>query len=357
MRCPQCGNEISAGFNVCAVCGYIAENASSSMGQQGYGAAPQQNYGATPQQGYGAVSEPTYGAAPRQNYGAAPQQNYGAVPEQGYGAAPQRGYGAIPEPGYGADPQQGYMPGQNYGSSPVAPAPPKAKKKSHLGLIIGIISGVLVITAAVLLIFVFDVFSSKNGTYKLEGGSDEFDMTLVVDGENGTFSLKQAGTDKSTGCTVTFEDSTVRVESNGTTLRGTYDKSEKTVTFTREALVEAEVLSSSADGTYKIYAAKMYGLELTQDQLATYGLDTNKYTIKITGDKATLDMGGTSSSCDVSQSGDSLTFYSGGESISGTYNKDEGTLTISYSGVEMIFKSDGAGSGSENRSYVLKKTE
>lgn len=92
------------------------------------------------------------------------------------------------------------------------------------------------------------------------------------------------------------------------------------------------------DGTYKLNSAKMYGQEITEDQLATFGLDTSKFAIKVSGSTATLSMAGQESKCDVKFSGSTVTFTGGGQSISGTYDEGAGKITISYSGVEMTFK-------------------
>ena len=92
------------------------------------------------------------------------------------------------------------------------------------------------------------------------------------------------------------------------------------------------------DGTYKLNSAKMYGMEVNEDQFSTFGLDVNKFKITVKGSKATLEMAGQSTEADVKFSGSTVTFTGGGESIEGTYTEGAGTITISYNGVEMTFK-------------------
>ena len=215
----------------------------------------------------------------------------------------------------------------------------KGEKKSHLGLIIGIISAVVVLsTAAILLIFVFDVFSGKNGTYRLQGAFEGQTMELKADGEKSIFSTNMNGSEQRTDCKVTFDGNKVTVSSHGNTLEGIYDKDTKTITFTREALIRASVLIDRPSGTYKLYSAKAYGLSVAPDQLESYGLDPEEYTMRISGNKATLNMAGNNASGDVSISGNKMTITADGQSIDATFDNDAGTITLSYTGVEMVFK-------------------
>ncbi len=213
MNCNVCGAEIPAGAATCPVCGAPAPAADAAQG------------------GY-----PTNGAAQANPFGADPAGQ--AAPSYG-GYDPNQGAGA-------------YDPYAQAGAPAVAA--PVAPKKSHTGLIIGIIAGVAVIGALVVM-WVLGVF----------GGGGQ-------------------------------------------------------------------------DGTYKLNSAKMYGIEITEDQLSTYGLDTSKFKVKISGSTATLDMAGQTTSCDVKFSGNTVSFSGGGETIDGTYDSSAGTITISYSGIEMVFK-------------------
>ena len=95
------------------------------------------------------------------------------------------------------------------------------------------------------------------------------------------------------------------------------------------------VFGGDHDGTYKLSGASAFGMELSGDQLKEYGMDPDKYLIKISGSTATLDMGGTDSKCKVSFSGSKVTFKDNYEEIEGTYKNGE--ITINYMGVEMKF--------------------
>ena len=189
-----------------------------------YGGAPQQSQPSQPQAPqqqapqYGNAPQPQQPQAPQQQapqYGNAPQQNRPqpqTQPQSQYGApqpqqpqpqqqAPQ--YGAPqqnrpqPQAQYGApqqnqpyggnnpynqgQPQQAPQQKQNFVqptySSPQQAAQggsdgPSPKKPVNKGLIIGLIAGAAVIIAAVLLIFVFDVFGLKGG--KPEKAAEDF---------------------------------------------------------------------------------------------------------------------------------------------------------------------------------------
>ena len=89
------------------------------------------------------------------------------------------------------------------------------------------------------------------------------------------------------------------------------------------------------DGTYKLNSASAFGFEINEDQLATYGMNPDDYTIEIKGSKATMHLGGNDASCKVKFSGDKVTFSGDGQEIEGTYKS--GKITISYSGIDMVF--------------------
>ena len=222
MNCNVCGAEIPAGASTCPVCG---------------AAAP----GAAPEGGYSMAGG---NAAPSNPFGADPA-NF-AAQQAAQQAQQAQAYG-------GYDPNQGGYVDPYAQPAPAALAP--MPKKSHTGLIIGIIAGVAVIGALVVM-WVLGVFGGGKGT----------------------------------------------------------------------------------DGTYKLNAAKMYGVEVNEDQLSSFGLDVDKFKIVVKGDKATLEMAGQSTEVDVKFSGSTVTFSGGGESIDGTYSEGSGTITISYTGVEMTFK-------------------
>src|SRR6266567_5448908 len=130
MNCTSCGANLQPGTTACPLCGTpVPYNANPSSGSSPFdptvAASP---YGGThpPSTAYG---PPSYGTPPPPNpypYNAppTPQQNY-------YGAPPQQQGGYVMPP-----PQQMY------------PAQPPPKRRSRLGLILGIIALVLVVACA-----------------------------------------------------------------------------------------------------------------------------------------------------------------------------------------------------------------
>lgn len=220
MNCNVCGGEIPAGATSCPICG-----------------APVPTVDAAPAGGFGAPADPQpadpfAGSQPAQ----APQ--YGGYDPM----APQ-----TPQPG-------AYDP---FGAAPVADGAVPAVKppKSHTGLIIGIIVGVAVV-AALVIMWVLGVFGGSGG----------------------------------------------------------------------------------ADGTYTLDSANAFGIQIEKDQLSTYGLDGDKFKLKINGGKAEISMAGREANCDVEISGDKVTFKNGSETLEGKYDKGAGKITISYSGIELVFK-------------------
>src|SRR6266516_3934294 len=123
MNCTTCGANLPPGAAACPLCGtpapYNAGRPGSSPQYDPTVAVPQAGPGGSPHQ------DPTL---PAQPYGGTPpqQQNY-------YGAPPQQQGGYVVPP-----PQQGGM----YG----APQPPR--RRSRLGLILGIIALVLIVACA-----------------------------------------------------------------------------------------------------------------------------------------------------------------------------------------------------------------
>lgn len=140
MNCTSCGANLTPGVAICPLCGtpapYNANPAGSSPQYDPTVAAPP--YGGTPPPPSTAYGTPSYGVPPPNPYGPPPQpqQNfYGAPPQQGsYGAPPQQG-------GYVAPPPQ---PGNMYAYG----TQPPPKRRSRLGLILGIVALVLVLACA-----------------------------------------------------------------------------------------------------------------------------------------------------------------------------------------------------------------
>jgi hypothetical protein len=148
MNCTSCGANLPQSTAQCPVCGTPTPyNVSSSQfdptipaSQPGSGNSPQydptmfaQPYGGTPP-----PASTTYGSEAYGNPPPPPPNQYGAPPPQQqniYGTPSQGGYGA--QGGYVAPPQQpGYVP------------QPPPKRRSRLGLILGIIAVVLIVACA-----------------------------------------------------------------------------------------------------------------------------------------------------------------------------------------------------------------
>ena len=180
MQCPSCGLQIDQqNLDRCPRCGYALTPTTGSYGQGGTQAP---GYGNPPQSGEpgatGGYAPPQPPANPYGSYGnygsyggsgdAAPPSGYGPSSQQGpsapYGPYGQGQYGQpAPPSGYGQPaPSSGY--GQPYGQPapsgypiapgypppgyPQAPYGPPPQRKSHTGLIVGIVALVVVALAA-----------------------------------------------------------------------------------------------------------------------------------------------------------------------------------------------------------------
>ncbi len=367
MNCPVCGGNLSDQVSICPTCGSPVTVRASGEGANENMASPQQGYD-TPQQQYGTPQQ-QYGT-PQQGYGM-PQQQYG-TPQQGYGmlqqqyGTPQQ-YGTSPQQGY--DMQQQYGTPQQYGTSPqqgygLPPQPSGGgRKKSHVGLIVALSLSALVITAAVLLLFVFDVFGifeKKDGTYRAEIASDGVVIQLVIDGEKGTISSQRDGADdESMACTVSFEDTSVRLVCEAATLSGTYNKDDKSISFSRRSVEETGLLQDrSMDGTYYLDVAMAYGIKIESDKLSDYGLDPKLCKVIVSGETATVDIQGNTTECRVKFTDGAVSFENGNSTLEGTYDEEKGEISLTSSSIEIVFKKENAGSASsETDSVVLRKIE
>ena len=147
------------------------------------------------------------------------------------------------------DASQGYDPSQPMGmNDPFAVSPMNnplqtPEKKSHTGLIIGIIAGVAVI-AALVVCLILGVFSGKNGKYYLESmsyagttltadslkafGVDISTVYLEINDDKFTLALEGISEANVTG-DCSFDGSTIKLTYQGQTLEGTL--SGKTITI------------------------------------------------------------------------------------------------------------------------------
>lgn len=211
MNCNVCGAEIPAGAATCPVCGAPAPAAGPAQG--GF-----------PGAGSVAASTNPFGADQANQ---APQNFGGYDPNQG-----------------AYNPNQGaYDPFAPQGGAPTqAPAAPK---KSHTGLIIGIIAGVAVV-AALIICWALGVFgggSGADGTYKFSS-ADAYGMTLDADTMKGfgvdvsDFYIKINGSKASINlmgqggdCDVTISGSTITFTEGSKEITGKYDSAAGTITI------------------------------------------------------------------------------------------------------------------------------
>lgn len=177
MRCPACALQIDQrNLERRPRCGYALTPITGAYGQ-GDSQAPGPGYGNPPQGGepgstggyagpqppanpYGSYSNyGSYGgsgdAAPPSGYGVPSQQGpsalYGSYGQGQYGQpAPPSGYGQPVQPSYAqpAPPSYPIAPGYPQPGYPQTPYAPPPQRKSHTGLIIGIIALVVVVLAA-----------------------------------------------------------------------------------------------------------------------------------------------------------------------------------------------------------------
>ncbi|MBR6171675.1 MAG: hypothetical protein IKQ49_00655 [Eubacterium sp.] len=206
MICNICGGEIPEGASNCPVCGSPAPV--PVQGQQG-----------NPYSMVGGNAEPS-------NPFGAMQQPQGMQPQ-----GMQQGYG--PE---GFDPFAVQQPV----AAPV-------QKKSHTGLIIGIIAAVFVI-GGLIVCFALGVFGGgggKDGKYYLQSltsggmtmdadtlkayGVDLSSMYLEINGEKGVLYLDFMGNEEKAECEVKFDGDNVTLTKNGESISGTYNSSDNSI--------------------------------------------------------------------------------------------------------------------------------
>lgn len=148
-----------------------------------------------------------------------------------------------------AQPQQPYMdPNQPYTSAPVMPA-----KKNNTGMIIGIIAAVIAVVAVIIVLVKVlggegggSAKSPYDGTYKFTKGyaygievtleqmeqinGQSYDMTLIVKGNKCTMEAPAMGIDKAV-CKIKIDGTDVELIDGDTTMTGTYDEVEKSISI------------------------------------------------------------------------------------------------------------------------------
>ncbi len=94
------------------------------------------------------------------------------------------------------------------------------------------------------------------------------------------------------------------------------------------------------DGKYKLTECSSMGMTFTVEEMEQMSGQSFDMTIIIKGSKCTLDakaMGYDKASCKIKFDGEDVTLIDGDETLYGTYDPEAKTITISSSGVDMVF--------------------
>ena len=227
--CHFCGTQVPDGSTVCPVCGAPLTQQGQPYGQN------QQQYGQNQQQ-YGQSQQP-YG----QN-----QQQYGQGQQQ-YGQGQQQ-YGQNQQP-YGQ-----YQPpyGQNGPGGPGG----GGEKKSHTGLIIGIISAIVVIAAVVVMLFLWPGFlrDKKEDGGKSATGSTETSTGFIKPTED--WSERRTEVDTVARTEAWTEAPTESVTTQKTEERTALPTEEATASKVTEAKTEARTEDRSNLPDFEKYEIK-----------------------------------------------------------------------------------------------------
>ena len=275
--CFHCGNQVADGMQNCPYCG-------ASMMQQ-----PQQQPVQQPMQQQ-PMQQPMQGATgPMVQPGLQPMQQL--YPQQGGSGQlyqqPQPGYtGQMPQqqPGMQYPPQNGPVYQQAPGMGGRGPQPPQ--KKSHTGLIIGIISGVIAIAAVVIILFVWPgVLKSKDeegSKTSASGGTEQSTSgSLVTEvGPGGSTEIATQDTESVTAAS-TEDPYQATEEIEATTSESTETKTEKKTEKTTEKKTEKKTEKTTEKKTEKKTEAKEekksfqdYGIKMTLEQGKTKTIPT-----------------------------------------------------------------------------------
>jgi len=324
MLCPYCGNEIPDGSSSCGYCG---NDLTGVMGQQMQGQA--QNYGQQMQgqaQNYGQQMQ---GQA--QNYGQQMQgqaQNYG---QQMQGQA--QSYG-----------QQMQGQAQNYGQQmqnmsqqnrSVQPGGNPPQKKNKTGLIVGLSIGAVVLIAAALLIFVFDVFH-------LFDKDDEDKQTTTQAAVSTESTQQQTTAAELTTEATTAATTTEAAKTEATTEATTAATTEATTAATTEATTAAAATEASTEqgaddprlqGTFQSISTPLdvEGGTVYEDIFLTFGADTFSlvYTNVVYNGETYPDLK-ESIEGTYKVNGDRVTFYKDGAEFDNADFADDGTALQFY---------------------------
>lgn len=94
------------------------------------------------------------------------------------------------------------------------------------------------------------------------------------------------------------------------------------------------------DGKYKLTECSSMGMTFTVEQMEEMSGQSFDMTIIVKGSKCTLDakaMGYDKASCKIKFDGEDVTLIDGDEELYGIYDAEAKTITISSSGVDMVF--------------------
>ena len=96
------------------------------------------------------------------------------------------------------------------------------------------------------------------------------------------------------------------------------------------------------DGKYYLENISSGGITMDKDMLSAYGIDLSSMYLEVKGEKATLSlefMGNSESAdCEIKFDGSTVTLTKDGQSINGTYDEGEKSISINIDGSGMTFK-------------------
>ena len=102
------------------------------------------------------------------------------------------------------------------------------------------------------------------------------------------------------------------------------------------------VLGGRYNGTYEFVSMSMFGAEYDIDQLSELYGESITMDLKVTFRTCTLDMDALgyndSGKCKIKISGDEVTLTDASETMTGTYDSAEKTITLDVEGIQMVFK-------------------
>lgn len=191
-----------------------------------------------------------------------------------------------------------------------------------------------------------------------EASGEDFYMTMVIDGDTCTLNAPAMDINNST-CNIEIDGTSVTLNNGSENLYGTYDPYDHSISVTSEGIdlifVHSDYLSdiptnnnsgsnnydeANYDGTYSLDRCTMDGMTYSKEELEEAAGETFDMYLIVNGDTCTLDaeaMGIDKASCLIEFDGTTVTLVDGAETIVGTYDPAEESISITSQGVEMIF--------------------